>query len=374
MSQTLIQQYYDFCFNKVQNYLRSGVQDADLTALFESIFTVDIGGKADKVAGAVNGHFAALDGTGNLVDSLLSPSDFIRAGSQFDSRYIRKDADDTYDTTLHQIVFSISGTSPFTLDIVGDPMPVMSDFNAGLLNGHPSSDFVLHGTTEFDTRYYTKSEITAYLAGKLPVISAGGAGTFNVVLAAVDGLTVLDSGVALQDLALLSTSSLANYTTTSDLNTALGNKMNLHGGSTYVAGMLPKYNGTDNNVISSGVNITDLATNASLAGYIPIVSTPTAGNFPLIDTGGVLKNSALNAGSFAPYSHISSGDHDSRYYTQTQLTNYSTGLKLHPKSYIESDTYYIVGSAGSLIAGSPSTNGYIILRINGTDLKFMTTA
>jgi hypothetical protein len=40
-----------------------------------------LGGKADKVSGATNGNFAALDGNGNLTDSGKKASDFQAAGS-----------------------------------------------------------------------------------------------------------------------------------------------------------------------------------------------------------------------------------------------------------------------------------------------------
>lgn len=40
---------------------------------------VDISGKADKVAGATTGNFAALDGEGNLTDSGKKPADFVAA-------------------------------------------------------------------------------------------------------------------------------------------------------------------------------------------------------------------------------------------------------------------------------------------------------
>ena len=40
---------------------------------------VDISGKADKVAGAVTGNFAALDGEGNPTDSGKKPADFVAA-------------------------------------------------------------------------------------------------------------------------------------------------------------------------------------------------------------------------------------------------------------------------------------------------------
>lgn len=40
---------------------------------------VDISGKADKVAGAATGNFAALDGEGNLTDSGKKPADFVAA-------------------------------------------------------------------------------------------------------------------------------------------------------------------------------------------------------------------------------------------------------------------------------------------------------
>ncbi len=40
---------------------------------------VDISGKADKVAGATTGNFAALDGEGNLTDSSKKPADFVAA-------------------------------------------------------------------------------------------------------------------------------------------------------------------------------------------------------------------------------------------------------------------------------------------------------
>ena len=41
--------------------------------------TVDISGKADKVSGATNGHFAGLDSNGNLTDSGKSSTDFATA-------------------------------------------------------------------------------------------------------------------------------------------------------------------------------------------------------------------------------------------------------------------------------------------------------
>lgn len=58
--------------------LRSGTEGS-YTYAWEKIgdTSVDVSGKADKVASAVNGNFAGLDGNGNLTDSGKKASDFL---------------------------------------------------------------------------------------------------------------------------------------------------------------------------------------------------------------------------------------------------------------------------------------------------------
>lgn len=52
------------------------VNGTDLPIDANKKVNIDLSGKADKVANATNGNFAVLDSTGNLVDSLKSPSSY----------------------------------------------------------------------------------------------------------------------------------------------------------------------------------------------------------------------------------------------------------------------------------------------------------
>ena len=62
--------------------IRSG-SEGSYTYSWEQIGStaIDVSGKADKVSGAISGHFAGLDGNGNLTDSGKSASDFV-AGTE----------------------------------------------------------------------------------------------------------------------------------------------------------------------------------------------------------------------------------------------------------------------------------------------------
>lgn len=107
---------------------------------------------ATHAAFAVSSHTIVVT---NLNSDYLrgkTDADFFPATGNFDTRYIRMDTNITYDSTLHQITFGIDNCLPFSLDIVGAPMPVMTDFNAGKLNGKTDADFapVVH---DHDTRY-----------------------------------------------------------------------------------------------------------------------------------------------------------------------------------------------------------------------------
>lgn len=64
-------------------------------------------GKADKVSGATNGHFASLDGAGNIADSGKSASDFVAKSAGVTNV--------SYDTTNKKITKTINGT---TTDVV----------------------------------------------------------------------------------------------------------------------------------------------------------------------------------------------------------------------------------------------------------------
>lgn len=66
-----------------------------------------LGGKADKVSGATNGHFAGLDANGNLTDSGKSSSDFVAKSAGVTNV--------SYDTTNKKITKTINGT---TTDVV----------------------------------------------------------------------------------------------------------------------------------------------------------------------------------------------------------------------------------------------------------------
>jgi len=232
------------------------------------------------------------------------------------TNYIPNDTNYSYPSSTYQITFNNDAShKPFT---IADKTVVVSNLNAEYLNGHADTYFVVAGVwTAFDARYYTQT--------------------------AADALLAL--------------------------------KMNIHQGSTYAAGMVPKYNGTDNNVISSGVAITDLATLTNVLAKVDEVTGATAGNFAKLKLNGTtgkytIEDSGKSNSDYAPIVH----DHDSRYFTQTQLTDYSTVLGLAAGSLIESTSYYIVGSSGSFVGGSPATNGYTTLRINGATIKVMTTA
>lgn len=75
----------------------------DITALQNAIGTVpsgktvegQIGEKADKVSGATNGNFAALDANGNLVDSAKSSSDFVPTSSFYGDQMPMTSSDST---------------------------------------------------------------------------------------------------------------------------------------------------------------------------------------------------------------------------------------------------------------------------------------
>lgn len=66
-----------------------------------------LGGKADKVSGAINGHFASLDANGNLTDSGKSSSDFVAKSAGVTNV--------SYDNTNKKITKTINGT---TTDVV----------------------------------------------------------------------------------------------------------------------------------------------------------------------------------------------------------------------------------------------------------------
>jgi len=53
----------------------------DMFGSYHFVGSADVIGKADKVAGATNGNLAALDATGNLIDSLKKASDFVTANA-----------------------------------------------------------------------------------------------------------------------------------------------------------------------------------------------------------------------------------------------------------------------------------------------------
>jgi hypothetical protein len=340
-------------FGRILNYLIDNPTDDELTAWAADLFSIDIANKIDKILTATEDNFATFDDAGGIKDSLLNEDSFAPKVHDHDGVYIRENASDSYDARANKLTFIIDGThTPILLsNPSGDEPLIITDWNADLLDGlHADAFFPANG--DFDTRYYKKTEIDTFIDGLLPVITTGGAPTLNIVLAAVDGLTVSDSGVALDELATVA--ALADYYTKTEMIASLLLKMNIHQGSTYGSGILPVYNGTDNNVISSTINISALATVAALAGYYAKVGgSPAVNNFPAFDTGNVLKDSTYNSGSFAPIAH-----------SHTALPN---DLQINTSEFVVS---FISNTPG----GTPSSNGYATIKANGAQIKVLTTA
>lgn len=363
MANILVAELYEFIFQKVMLGVPSGYTtynptDAELAALFSSILDVDVSDKMALVPSATVANFAAFDADGQVYDSNKNASSFAPLSHNHDARYLRLDAVNNYDATAstgHRFTWQVSTEAPFDIDNTsGDILDVVTYLNADLLDGKHASEFAKQ---DHSHAAYVAIAGTHTITGTYTFDRAGtGVAPFAV---AADNNGV----VANLNAALLGGIAAAGFATAghehswgdiigtlsdqTDLQTVLDTKMTLHGGSTYVAGIVPKYNGTDNNIISSGLNITDLATVTQLAAKYDEIAA-TTGNFASFgSSGATLTDSSVSAADFAAASH----DHDSRYFTETELTNGTTNLNLAALTLGETTA---AGATTGTLATSPT--------------------
>jgi hypothetical protein len=434
---------HEFIHNRLR-YYPNEIELDELKEAFADLLALEIDDKADKVSGATAGHFASLvldAGTGkyNIADSGYNGDTFAKSAHNHDTRYIRKDTDDTFDSAAHTLTFSNDAThAPFA---VTDGTTIITNLNAEKLGGYKASNFSL-SSHNHDSRYIridVDQTLTKTLTFQIP---AGGASPFAVDSTNTGVVTYLnadylddhhatdfslkdhthdtrylrlnannsyDAATYVFTWALGASPSSAPFVITASGSGATGLVSRLN--AEYLNGHADSYFATASHthddryytetevdalldakitdpaasgdgyvlVWSGGVALTaanlfsELALLTDIADKANKVSGATANNFAkLVLSGGVkydIADSGYSASDFATASHT----HDDRYYTETELGNYSTALALASGSTIESGTYYIAGSDGVVTPGTPTPGGTVVMRVNGADITVITT-
>lgn len=372
MAQDKVASLYDWIFRKLRYYTvySSEATDALLAAEFADILAVNTDGKADKVAGATEDNFASLDDTGNLKDSGYSAANFASVSHTHDTRYLRLNEDNNYNSGSYIFTFiTPNDTAPFAITQSGTP-GVVVNLNADLLDGKHASEFAaaVHTHSKYALKDAAETITGPWTFSSTPPFALSG----SAVNALVTGLNAdkLDGNDA-SAFALAShshawgtiTGTLSNQT---DLNTALG--LLLAKPTTGAAdGTILVYN--DPIVQTSGVDLSELALASSLALKADILGDGVEDNFMSFDSDGNIADSGANAGDFAAASH----HHDDRYYTETEMTTYATAPKIGQGSMIGSDGIYIMGSDENTGAGT-TPDGTIKVVINGNEYFLLTSA
>lgn len=153
MAQEIVIALRELLFKKVFYYKQYEVTDEDVSTLFGEIVELNVDGKADKLVTGVENNFMCFDDTGNIKDSLKNSGSFSAAGHTHDSRYLRLDADNLYDSVNNTFTFQVLDGVPFVIDNTsGDILAAVEHLNADLLDGKHASAFAALKHTH-DERY-----------------------------------------------------------------------------------------------------------------------------------------------------------------------------------------------------------------------------
>lgn len=364
MAQDKVVSLYDWIFRKLRYYdvYATEATDALLATEFAEILAVDVSGKADKVAGATNNNFASLDADGNLKDSGRNASSFATSSHNHDVRYARLNASVEWDVTLgggQTWTWVVDTQAPFVIDNTsGDILAVVTHLNADLLDGKHADEFAnaVHTHSKYAQKAGTETITGPWTFSSNPPFALSG----GAVDALVTGLNAdkLDGNDATAFALVAHTHDDRYYTETEiDAMVALLLPIPITGAAD---GTILVYDGAGN-VQTSPSLYSDLALASDIAGKMDTLPSGTPGNLVSIGVGGQPADSGSAAGDFAAASHT----HDDRYYTETEMTNYATTISVYKGSTIESASYTIVGSNGSIGAGVTPA-GTLALRIGGT--------
>lgn len=370
--------FYKLIFQELLYKEKFNPTDAHISDVLLDIISVNVDAKADKVEGAVNNNFASLDAEGNLKDSLKNAGSFAGISHHHDTRYIRLDANINYDSTSHQITFQIDNCLPFSLDITGDPMPALTGFNADMLDGKHASAFSLL-SHDHNTIYPLKAGAesitglwTFHTETSVPfaVHADNNSIVTNLNADLLDDLEAADFALVGHTHAWGDITGTLSYQT--DLQSALDDKIDKPAEEAADGGILV-WDILTETVKTTAVDLSDLATVTDVAAKATKVSDATANNLAkLVVSSGILYDIADSGKSTADFADAVH-EHDSRYFTKTELTDYSTQIAISQESKIEGETYYIVGSPATTGA-TTTANGTVAIRINGTTYNVLTAA
>jgi len=427
---SLINETREFLLIKMMFDQKHHPTDAELTALWTKIYAASSTSKADKVTGAVSGHFAGLDVNGNLTDSGYKAESFALK-NHVHEHYMQDNENVVYDASTDKtFTFRVSNGSPFVIDNTsGDTLPVIEHLNADLLDGKHASEFAL--TANLDARYMRLDASNNYNAAVNTLTFSVTSGAPFVVtkqgtaiIAVVDNFNadLLDgkhaSAFALekhvhinyadksaaQDITGLWTFNPSTGTAPFALNSAMTSVV------TYLNA--DKLDGNDAAAFAAAVHNHDTAyytkaqMDTALAGKIAIPDTGAADGEILLwnDASQIFRNSGVDLSDLATqtdignkYTKVSATTNNlvkfatsgtaladagvdaadfalvSDIYTQTQLTNYTTALALSSGSTISGAGIFIMGSDEDTGAGV-TPNGTIKGYINGHTYYFLTSA
>lgn len=357
MATEKIDELYLFIFKTLRGKKTYNPTDADAATLFSSIIDVNVDDKADKVEGAVLGHFAGLDADGNLTDSGKNSGSFAAASHNHNLRYLRLDANNAYDADTHVFTWVIDSGQPFEIDNTSGEVPdTVTHLNADYLDGVHASAFAvaghnhdgrylrLNGDTEYDADAHT---FTWVIDAGAPFLIDNGSGDIPAVITWLNadylrGKTDEDFAAAVHD-------HDDRYYTIAEVNDALDTKLDQPGSATN--GRVAIWNASKE-VIDGGTALAALALASDVAGKADKVLGASPDNFASFDGSGNLLDSGYTGSSFATADH-----------THDVLTN---DLKIN--------TDEDVVSTKNVTGGTTTPNGTLTIKHGGTTHYVLTAA
>lgn len=288
MADQIIIDTYTLWFQKIANYGLYNPTEQDLIDWLNDLVTINIGGKADKVTGAVANNFAGLDVNGNLLDLGVNVNDFMRTGRNWDDRYYLKSEVNTL--LLGKLSNITSESSIENIVLTSPDGQTLYDSGVSIVN------VALNSTL---TNYYTISQVNAITDLLLPKpIEAYTTGEILAYNSA--GETVGTTGVDFTT--LITTAIIANYYTITQADALLAGKLNTPPTPLPVNGNVATWQSSQ--VTDSGTALTGLALVTDLNNKADKVSSATLNNFASLNASGNLLDSGYAVGNFLLLSNL----------------------------------------------------------------------
>lgn len=357
MANELVSQLYEFIFQKMMLGVPSGYTtynptDAELSVLFGDIVDVDVSTKMDLVPAATVANFAAFDADGQVYDSLKNAGSFAPLSHNHDTRYLRLDAANTYNATAltgNRFTWQVLDEAPFDIDNVsGDILDVVTHFNADLLDGKHAGEFAKQ---DHSHSIYAQHAGNHTITGTFTFDRTGTGVAPFAVAADNNGMVAnlnadLLDGVQGAGYALAAHTHGDIYYTETEIDALLAAKLDVPANSTTdPTAQMTGY--IDDELKTTNITLGDIATVTQIALKYDEIAGVNGNLVAFATSGTTLADSGSAPSDFAAASH----DHNSIYFTETELTNNTIGLAL---ASLDLDDDTAAGAGAGTLSNAPT--------------------